>query len=258
MQSCFPLIDTYKKPAHIFVIDFDRYTDVGKCEKAIQELLGECSCTIMRNSEKIAIQLQKIKLNQNITQEHWKHLWEERQKTAEQTRARKKITSDEVLKHCIEYDNCFIAIVWPRMVQKDNNSPSEVEKMLESCGGDIIYTKDVELNYANAMKLIWLLGGRKRLENFDEYFPSDLTYKYPAHIIVVDFEGSGKNLENKIYDCKESIRNVFGGAWYSIHIDDYHVDAVRLARYFFGEPAVTETTSEVSSREHKREMAMES
>ena len=119
----------------------------------------------------------------------------------------------------------YIAIVWPIAQGKDES----IEKLFRKYGS-LKYKKIVYFKPDQSAML--LHDAHPHITNIKEhvtmYFPSSHIYKQPARIYLVTF----KDLDTAVA-CKLAIRRLFNLGYSSIHITDYHYEAIKLAEFFY-------------------------
>jgi len=134
----------------------------------------------------------------------------------------------EAYAYCLNHPNAYIAIVWPIAQGKDS-----LIKNIMNRYGKILYKKEIYFTPTKAFYILKKAHANANIptsmkEHVKWYFPKG-TYQQPARIFVIEFDDMPHNLL-----CKYSVRKLYPSLQYrSIHITDYHYEAIELAKLFF-------------------------
>jgi len=137
-------------------------------------------------------------------------------------------SDQEALTYCHTHQNVYIAIVWPIAQGKEKFITNIMNRY-----GKILYRKETYFTPSRALHILKKAHANANIptsmkEHVKWYFPKG-TYQQPARIFVVEFDDMQHNLA-----CKYSIRKLYPSLQYrSIHITDYHYEAIELAKLFF-------------------------
>ncbi|MBY0109927.1 MAG: hypothetical protein K2X90_02335 [Candidatus Babeliaceae bacterium] len=136
-------------------------------------------------------------------------------------------SDQEAFAHCVNNQNTFIAIIWPIAQGKET-----VIQNIMNRYGKILYKKEMYFTPKKALYVLKKAHANANISNMKEhlnwYFPKG-TYAQPARIFVLEFKDMAHNLA-----CKYAIRKLYPYLQYrSIHINDYHYEAIELAKLFF-------------------------
>lgn len=134
----------------------------------------------------------------------------------------------------VEYaDNIYIAFIWPTAEGKN----ADVEKIIPN----IVYRKDIKLNYQGAHNLIsqiylgepWL----GKIENDFRGAKGKLNecFKKTGPVRVIAFQA--QNID-AVLEVKEKIRKLFNVGKHSVHITDTHEEAIRIAQVVFNDNGI--------------------
>ncbi len=156
-----------------------------------------------------------------------------------QTGLSEKYLDNMALSYCTLKENTFIVSVFPAAVGRQ----AEVENILNSYG-KIVYKKEIHINNAtgsiNFMRCLY--DGEPFIGSFDNNFHGARLKApccYPAHrngpTRIFLFEC---NQPNQIRPCKNQIRNLFNIGHDSVHINDTHVETIRIAQTVFNSNSV--------------------
>lgn len=134
----------------------------------------------------------------------------------------------EALVYCLNHTNSFIAIVWPIAQGKE-----ALITGIMNLYGTILYRKEYYFTPKKALHILRKAHANVHIptsmkEHVKWYFPPH-TYEQPGRIFVIRFSDMSQNLS-----CKYAIRRLYPDLHYrSIHINDYHSEAIELAKLFF-------------------------
>ncbi len=141
-------------------------------------------------------------------------------------------TDAQALEHCLRQSDSFVAIIWP--IAQGNEYI--IKKILNKYG-TIWYQKNIFLDKASATRLLQeahphvpanLPHCSSIKQHVHWYFPS-WAYEHPARIFLMSFPSLQAALR-----CKYTVRKLFPKLQYrSIHVTDYHREAVSLAKILF-------------------------
>ncbi len=138
-------------------------------------------------------------------------------------------SDQEAFTYCQNHQNAYIAIVWPIAQGKEI-----VIQHIMNRYGKILYRKETYFTPSRAHHILKKAHANANIptsmkDHVKWYFPKG-TYQQPARIFVVEFADMPHNLA-----CKYSVRKLYPSLQYrSIHITDFHYEAVELAKLFFG------------------------
>ncbi len=137
-------------------------------------------------------------------------------------------SDQEAYNYCLKHQNAFVAIVWPIAQGKE----SFIQNIMNRYG-TILYRKEYYFTPKMAHHILKKAHANANIptsmkEHVTWYFPKG-TYQQPGRIFVIEFADMPHNLA-----CKYSVRKLYPSLQYrSIHITDYHYEAVELAKLFF-------------------------
>lgn len=132
------------------------------------------------------------------------------------------------IEHCP--DNIYLAFLWP--------SGKGRKKEALSCFSNIVYSKEISLNFNGSFNLLYELykhmdwiGNKKNSflgiqQKLTEAFPEQKAFQ------VVLF--NAESLE-KVREIKEKVRKIYNIGFSSIHITDTKEESLRIARLLFSE-----------------------
>lgn len=147
----------------------------------------------------------------------------------------------QALSYCKTHRKTHIAIVWPNAEGKDD----KVERIFNKFGS-IKFKKKIFFTYPEGYEV--LRDAHQKVKNMEEhmniYFSAE-SFRKPARIYLVSFD----DLDTAV-KCKYAIRHVYKMGYYSIHINDYHQEAIKLAELFFGDKAKRSINREESENSH--------
>lgn len=147
-------------------------------------------------------------------------------------------TDQEALVFCKSHTESFLAIVWPIAQGKDE----KIEKLFRKYG-TLQHKKVVYFNHTQGARI--LQDAHPHITNMQEhmkmYFPSSSTFAKPARVYLLTF----KNLETAV-KCKHAVRHLFDLGYSSIHITDYHHEAIKLAEFFYIDKGVRKACNDTA------------
>lgn len=134
----------------------------------------------------------------------------------------------------VEYaENIYIAFVWPTAEGKD----ADIEEIIPN----IVYRKDIRLNYQGAHNLIsQIYLGEPWLGNIENDFRGakgklNECFKKNGPVRVIAFQA--QNID-AVLEVKEKIRKLFNVGKHSVHITDTHEEAIRIAQVVFNDNGI--------------------
>jgi len=152
----------------------------------------------------------------------------------------KKYLDASALAYATLKKNCYIALVMPAAVDKNN----EIETVLnQHC--TIVYKKNILLNKNGAFNLTkqlyknepWLGSWNNNFSGVWNKalccFPQDHRKNNPIRVFLIEAD----NIE-LVKTCKQKIRNLFNLENHSIHINDTHEQTVVIAQSLFVENSI--------------------
>lgn len=132
------------------------------------------------------------------------------------------------LDYCLNHENTYIAIIWPRAVDHLEG----MKEILATCG-TLLYEKSFELIQDAP---IWLyetahpgFHPEKLKKHIKNYIPADMYAPYQFYAILFETD---KCLADIVL-TKQKIRDYVGISYWSIHIDDFHYESTTLGRLVF-------------------------
>ncbi|WP_332399352.1 hypothetical protein [Vibrio metschnikovii] len=134
----------------------------------------------------------------------------------------------------IEYaENIYIAFIWPTAEGKD----ADIEEIIPN----IVYRKDIKLNYQGAHNLIsQIYFGEPWLGTIENDFRGAKgklheCFKNFGYIRVIAFQAPNFDM---VLEVKEKIRKLFNVGKHSVHITDTHEEAIRIAQVVFNDNGI--------------------
>lgn len=144
------------------------------------------------------------------------------------------------LEYCKLKPNCYIAIIFPAAQGHD----ADTQKILESfC--KIVYKKNVVLSQHGPFNFVrQLYEEASWLGNWDNHYAGAQT---KAHACFPDGNATKKPIQvyllecdslQKMTECKNEVRKIYGIGNHSIHTTDNHNESVQIARLLFNKNSI--------------------